>query len=59
MPCESSPIDVTEAEDGQMYVTEEGETIRFDSSNSQHLKHDELWVPHWNNCGGAQQFRGH
>lgn len=57
MPCEKSPIDATEAENGHLYLTEDGRTIRFESTNSEHLKEEVLWVPHWNNCGNAQSFR--
>lgn len=57
MPCECDPIDTIEAEDGQMYITEDGTTIKFDSFKSSHLEYEELWVPHWNNCGSAEKFR--
>lgn len=57
MPCEFDPIDVTEAEDGETYITTEGETIRFNSQKTEHLEHEELYIPHWNNCGGAEGFR--
>lgn len=57
MPCECDPIDTIEAEDGQTYITQDGVTIRFNSMLEEHLEYEELWEPHWNNCGGAERSR--
>jgi len=58
MPCEVDPIDPTDATDGDFYITEEGLTIKFDSVKTTHQMLEQLWVPHWGNCSGADSFRG-
>lgn len=57
MPCEADPIDGTEADDGELYITLDGEMIRFDIENVKHVDIEELYIPHWKNCGGAARFR--
>jgi hypothetical protein len=54
MPVEKEPITPLEAEVGELYVLNDGRTIRFDETNPGHASETKLWVPHWNICSSGK-----